>query len=197
MSSLEHLFRTARQRWGGNGSGSTPEKTATMALQLPRMLRQLGVRHLVDLGCGDVTWMAQVALSDEAGLEAYTGIDVCADVIERNRRQYPVLMFKHGGASVLPACDAVITRDCLAHLPNQVVLDALQRVARAASLLLATTFPLTRSNRDLKVAGDYRPLNLALRPFNLGQPDYQITDSDHKVLGVWRIRDRAPFAPPR
>jgi SAM-dependent methyltransferase len=176
-------FTAARRRWGGNGSGSTAASTARLLQQLPALFSQHKIRRVIDLGCGDVSWFAPLALE----LESYLGVDVVPAVIDENRRRHPKLTFQVvAGPSVpLPGADLVICRDCLAHLPNRLVDAVILQAALAAPLLLATTFARTQANIDI-VLGGYRPLNLQRKPFELGPPIAMLEDSDHKTMALWR-----------
>jgi hypothetical protein len=46
-------------------------------------LKSLETKVLIDVGCGDFTWMKELALDCK-----YIGIDIVSDVIECNRRSY-------------------------------------------------------------------------------------------------------------
>lgn len=179
-SDLARAFERARAGWGGNGCGSSEEKTAAIVAELPALLDSLGVRKLVDLGCGTMSWLAPIVEHLD-----YTGLDVVPEVIEDNRRAFPELRF---GTGEIPACDLVLCRDVIAHLPNQLVLETLGRIKRAAPHVLITSYPATRVNTNVE-AGGWRPLNLQGRPFALPEPTIWIKDSDFKVLCLWETKD--------
>lgn len=178
-------FTKARKKWGGNGSGSNPENVATLIAQLPSLIAAYGVRRVVDLGCGDVTWIAPLAhLLDE-----YTGVDVAPEPIAANIARYPGLKFMaiRTPQDELPQADLVIIRDCLAHLPCHLVTEVIAQARRAAPLMLATSFTKTRANLDCP-AGGFRPLNLQARPFDLPHPLETLRDTGHKSMCLWRLR---------
>lgn len=192
--SLPEAFTAARKTWGGNGSGSTAAKTATLVAQLPALFRQLaapipGARfRVLDLGCGDVAWIIPALVA--GGVTAYHGVDVAPAPIEANRlrcRDAPLPMtFEaiRGPDDVLPEADLVICRDCLAHLPGAIAAATVRQAFRSAPWLLATTYRV-RLNRDLKAPGLYRPLDLTQPPIGLAEPVMQLEDSDRKVLGLF------------
>ena len=186
---LQAAFRDARRRWGGNGSGSTPAKTSTLGPAVAALIKQSEIHTVIDLGCGDLGWFAPVAY--ELG-EGYLGVDVVSEVIDGNQRAHGKLRFQRisGPADVLHEVDLVVCRDVLAHLPNALALATLQQIARAAPLLLATSHPRSRGNSDIPRPGGARPVNLQAHPFDLGAPLQLIPDADHKVMGLWPIRER-------
>jgi len=188
-------FTHARKKWGGNGSGSDPANVAKLLAGLPGLLEKYGVRRVVDLGCGDVEWIAPLART----LDEYTGADVVAAPIAANAAKYPELKFMaiKGPDDELPKADLVIIRDCLAHLPCHLVSEVIAQARRAAPLMLATSFTKTRANLDI-AAGGFRPLNLQARPFDLPHPLEALEDTGHKSMCLWRLRDPDPVvvAPP-
>lgn len=190
--------------WGGSesrsGRGSNLEQTQVLRQELPTLLQQLAVTSILDIPCGDLHWLSQTPLK----LERYLGGDIVPEIIERNREALPSLFGARTeyqvlniATSPLPLADAVFCRDCLVHLPNQDALAALANIKRSGALyLLATTFPLVKVNRDVKL-GEWRPLNLCLPPFYLPTPIDLVlegcTEDDglfaDKSLGVWRCAD--------
>lgn len=194
---LHTTFTIARQKWGGNGSGSMPANVAPLVAALPALLAKYDVRSVLDLGCGDVDWIAPVMRA--LGVR-YVGVDVVPGPIAANKLKHPDLEFYAitGPADKLPEVDLVICRDVFAHLPGNLVLEVIAQAKRAAPLLLATSFTKTAMNIDC-AAGAYRPLNLQERPVNLPQPIEVLPDTQHKSMCLWRLREAAPrveFTPP-
>jgi hypothetical protein len=73
--------------WMGNsetetssGKGSSLTGTASVRDALPKTLAALGVKRMVDIGCGDFNWMKSV---DLRGIQ-YIGVDAAESVIKRN-----------------------------------------------------------------------------------------------------------------
>jgi SAM-dependent methyltransferase len=165
---------------------------------LPRLLRRLGARSLLDAGCGDFHWMAHVELD---GVE-YIGVDVVPELIEENRRRHgrPGRSFIEADliSDPLPRADAILCRDTLIHLPDALLLAAVANIARSgASYLLASTF-VGRGNGPDIVLGDWRPTDLQAPPFSLPEPLELVDDrrleppvAEDKRLGVWRLADLA------
>jgi SAM-dependent methyltransferase len=194
-SVFSYIYR--HNLWEGDesaaGEGSDTAATRTVREQLPALLRQWGVRSILDLPCGDSAWLASVPLD---GIR-YVGGDIVEGIVARNRlsaagSRFEVLDITKGD---LPAADLLLCRDCLVHLPSSEVLKALANIARSGcKYLLTTTF--LRLNRNVDIdAGDWRPLNLQMPPFNLPPPLDTLIEVDLaaigglpvKALGLWEI----------
>lgn len=182
--------------WGGtesvSGGGSSLEATAPIRAKLRDLLIQHRVLTFLDLPCGDFNWMNRV-IRDMPGLR-YTGGDVVPALIEKNRVRYPGVRFEvlDITSSPLQQYDMIFCRDCLVHLPGDLIAQAIDNVRRSESLFfVATTFPKAIP-QEIQV-GQWRPINLI--PF-LGEPQQVISEGFHdldgvqteKQLGLWRLR---------
>lgn len=178
-----------------SGPGSTLARTEALRSQVPALFAELGIRSVLDVGCGDFNWFRTLDL----GAIEYTGVDVVTELIEENRKRYggPNRRFLplEISTEVPPRADLAFCRDCWVHLPNAQVLAAIRSLRTSgAGYLLATTFPGHGENRDIPL-GDWRPVDLALAPFSLGAPlrllsegrsveDDAYTD---KSMGLWKL----------
>lgn len=197
-----NLWEDAESR---SGSGSNLAATARVRAQLPALLRQLGVRRLLDVPCGDFHWMAHVDLR-AAGVTHYVGGDVVAALVAENRARYaaPGREFRQVDLARGPlpvvagaAPDAVLCRDCLVHLSFANIARAL-RVVRAsgARWLITTTFLEQMANADI-VDGNWRPLNLERTPFNFPPPAAVLVEGCEeeggayadKALAAWPVSE--------
>ncbi|MFL5386798.1 MAG: methyltransferase domain-containing protein [Longimicrobiaceae bacterium] len=168
-----------------SGPGSSLAQTRELRAALPVLLAELGVRSLLDAGCGDHNWMKELVLD---GVE-YVGVDVQRDQVDENRR-------RHGGSGrrfeaadilggALPAADLIFCRDCLVHLSHAEVVLALRNFKRSgARWLLTTTFTRPRPNHDTSL-GRWRPLNLQLAPFGFPAPLRVIVEGCSEDGGAW------------
>ena len=190
-----------------SGPGSTMVQTESVRAELPGLIRELGVRSLLDAGCGDLNWMKEL----EAPLERYLGVDVVPGLVEQNRRRFaaPNRDFKVADIVLdrLPRVDLVLCRDCLTHFSYQDIFAALRNLRQSGSTyLLTTTFPGRPENADV-ATGSWRTLNYARAPFAFPAPlrliNERLTVDEgayaDKSLGLWRFRDLplGPLAPVR
>ncbi len=206
VDAFRHAYRT--NLWGGaesrSGPGSSLEQTARIREMLPELCRQLGVRTLLDLPCGDLHWMAGVS---PPGVQ-YIGADLVPEVVARNAVLYaaPMRRFLQLDllSSPLPAADLLLCRDCLVHLSFAHLRIAVENIRSSPiTWLLTTTFTAETANRDV-TTGDWRPLGLELPPFNFPAPALLVnegcTEQDglftDKCLALWRIADLPTMPPP-
>ncbi len=191
-----HRHRLFGGRQSLSGPGSSLAGTKTVRATLPTLLRDLEIGTLLDIPCGDFNWMRHVDL----GATRYIGADIVPALVEDNRR-------RHGNDHVafenldiatdpLPVADLVLARDVFIHLPDDMVMAALENVrGSGARWLLTTDFPGVRRNRPGKLGG-FRPLSLERPPFRLPPPQRRIADEDlyrawGRSLALWPV-DQLP-----
>jgi hypothetical protein len=196
LGAFQEAFRT--NLWGAearSGAGASRDQTAVIRAWIPALCERLGVRRLLDLPCGDFSWMAEVDLRGAS----YVGADLVPEILERNQERYgrPDREFLDLDLtrSSLPPADLLLCRDCLVHLSHADALAALANVARSEiSWLLTTTFSAEPANVDI-VTGDWRPIDLTKPPFELPEPTELLNEGcteqggafADKSLGLWRV----------
>lgn len=173
-----------------SGPGSTWRATLSLREKLQRVFSELGIRILVDAGCGDLAWNAEIT----EGLELYLGFDIVPELVAHNRVLYGRRknhFFNTADICTdrLPRGDAILCRNILTHLPNASVQQALRQFKQSeARYLLATTFP-QKENREIEV-GQWRSMDLTAPPFSLPPPIRLLPDGSHGGhLGIWRLAD--------
>jgi len=168
-----------------------------VGVALPAALRLPDARVLLDVPCGDFTWMAHVYLR---GVE-YIGADIVPSIVAENQRRHATATQRFVQLDItrdaLPDADVMLCRDCLVHLSYANIRATLANVARSnVRYLLMTSFPGRRDNYDVE-DGDWRPLDFQAPPFSFPQPRLAIVeDCDEedgsyrdKALLAWRITD--------
>ena len=171
-----------------SGPGSSLAATERLRAELPLLLNRLGAKTLIDVGCGDFTWMQHVALE-----QAYIGLDVVASVIEANREAHAAphrrFLFADATQDEIPDGDVVLLREILFHLSFDDIARVLRNVlAKPRAYVVATSDPSTLFNSDIPT-GDFRVLNLEMRPLRFPKPLHSIADdavTPGRFLGVWR-----------
>jgi hypothetical protein len=188
-------------KWQGkesvSGQGSDTQQTRVVIRELPVVIRDLGIRTLLDVPCGDFHWMKEV----DRGEARYIGADIVAHLVQRNEVQYGSDRVRFQKLNLLtdniPKVDMIFCRDCLVHFSFEDVFRALQNICSSESTyLLTTSFPGRRSNNDI-VTGQWRPLNLQVAPMSLPAPlrtiEEECTENDgafrDKSLCLWRVDD--------
>jgi len=197
LAAFRYAYLT--NHWAGpespSGPGASLDQTAAIRRCLPELCRRLEIRTLLDLPCGDCSWMATIDL----GVEQYIGADFLPELIEENARRYArtgrefrVLDLL---SSSLPDADLVVCRDCLVHLSFEDIARAVSNLRGSrVTYLLTTTFPEQAVNEDIRT-GDWRPLNLQIAPFHWPSPQELLIEGctegnglfADKSLGLWRL----------
>jgi hypothetical protein len=180
-----------------SGVGSTLDSTRVLRTELPLALRQLEARVLLDVPCGDFTWMEHVDLS---GIE-YIGGDIVPSIVEKNQRLHAGESRRFVGLDltrdILPDADVLLCRDCLVHLSYANIRAVLANIARSSiRYVLMTSFPGRSDNYDV-VDGDWRALDFQAPPFSFPEPrlaiveDCEEEDGSYadKSLLAWRVAD--------
>ena len=189
----------------GSGPGSTVAAGANAIAVLEALVRELGLATVLDVPCGDMTWMARADL----GRARYVGADIVRSVVEGNARDFghPRRTFLHldvaDGASAPAALRAalggdadaalVLCRHLLFHLPprdGEAVLDHLR--ASGARWLLTSTY--LRAD-DLGTSDDFvlasgHKTNLLRPPYCARDPERlyrDAPDTDDQYLGLWDL----------
>jgi hypothetical protein len=160
--------------WGSresySGGGSQINTTKTIREKLPLLWKQYMIKTFLDAPCGDYNWMKEIKKDDIV----YIGGDIVNELIEQNNKKYRAenVSFKVIDITqdILPTVDMIFCKDCLQHLSYKNIFKVLNNFKKSDSkYLLTTSYPLTLSNWDI-FDGDYRPLNLRIKPFNLPKP---------------------------
>ena len=188
--------------WGADtsvsGVGSELDATAAVRERLPSLLRELGVRSMLDAPCGDHRWMAHLDLD----LDRYVGIDIVPSIIEALQQRYRddvhrSFLLSDITRDPLPHCDLILSRDCLVHFSFKTLRRAVRNLkASGAVWLLTTTFPELQRNEDIEDA-DWRPLNFEIAPIDWPAPREIINERcteaggayADKSLALWRLSD--------
>ncbi|MFI3221237.1 MAG: class I SAM-dependent methyltransferase [Methylococcales bacterium] len=181
-----------------SGVGSDLVQTATIQIELPKLIKDLNIKSFIDAPCGDWFWMKETSLE----VDAYIGIDIVENLIANNNQQFGSASQKFLCLNIvedkLPKADLIFCRDCLVHLTYDDIYKVITNFKRSQSrYLLTTTFIDRDKNVDLVGKDIWRTLNLQLEPFNFPQPllliNENCTEVDgryaDKCLGLWRLDD--------
>jgi SAM-dependent methyltransferase len=174
-----------------SGLGSDLESTEKVRQSLAELLKSLDTRVLLDVGCGDFTWMKEVPF-----LLKYVGIDIAPGVIEANnalyhseQRSFQVL---DATLDPLPQADTILCREVLFHLSFQDIKRLVKNIRKCgSSFLIATNDNDLKYNADI-LSGDFRMLNLCRSPFFFPSPAQSIPDDGvlpHRTLSAWKVAD--------
>lgn len=174
-----------------SGSGSLPANSRPYEDLVVERARALGVRRLVDVGCGDFQVAGRIL--ERLPEVDYVGLDVSARAVERNARRFASERVRFAQLDIArrdpPKGDLVLCREVLQHLPHAMVARALPRLAGFPAALLTNCVnraPTQPMNRDIPLGHCRSALGSGL---DLTAPPYGVT-------AVERLRvahDRLPY----
>ena len=186
-----------RGRVSISGPGSEHDQTQVIKEEIPKLVKEMNIRTVLDAACGDFHWMKDVELD----VDKYIGADVVPEMIARNQKEYASEIREFRVLNItkdkLPQVDLIICRDCLVHLSHRDIIIALRNLKRSKSTyLLTTTYPLMTHNRNI-VTGDWRRVNFQLPPFNFPRAIKFINEGctenyglyADKTLELWKLED--------
>ena len=190
QSKFTHIYDN--DLWGGgrckSGMGSLLESTNNIRRELPYIFEKLEIKTLADAPCGVGDWLTHIT----ANLQYYFGYDIVVDAVLKRVQNNSALNHFFSIADitdqVLPSVDAILCRDCLVHLSNDLVISALKNFKKSGSKYLIATSYLNEVNKDHNVGG-WRATNLSIEPFNLPPPIYSIEEEEGggKHLCVYQL----------
>ena len=97
--------------------------------------------------------------------------------------------------SKIPVVDLVVARGLLDHLPDYDAMHILKRCREAGvKYILASHYPCLNQNWE-NYPGEWQPVKLTLKPFNLPEPEVWIVDPDtnrrpDRCLGMFGIASK-------
>ena len=168
-----------------SGVGSALDSTRVVRAELPGVLRRLEARVLLDVPCGDFTWMEHVDLK---GID-YIGGDIVPAIVEENQRLHAGKGRRFAVVDLtrdeLPTADVLLCRDCLVHLSYANIRAVLTNIARSnIRYVLMTSFPGRGGNRDVQ-DGDWRTLDFQTPPFSFPEPLMMIVEQCQEEDGSY------------
>jgi hypothetical protein len=199
VTSVRRIFETIYENnlWSSvesrSGYGSELAGTSIVRRGLQSWLERHRneISTFLDAPCGDFNWMRAVTFPD--GIR-YIGGEIVGSLVEEvikkyqnDQRSFMELDIIEGA---LPGADAWLCRDVLFHFPFSAGTTVVEKFRQSrCKYFLSTSFPSADNAVDIKF-GRFRPVNLTIAPFNLGEPLEVIPDpakgGADRLLGVWK-----------
>ena len=182
-ASANHIFETIYREnyWASDESRSGVGSEFTFASayrqRLVGLLRQKGIRSVFDAPCGDLNWIAP--LIKQTNIH-YLGGDISTSVVQAAQSAHPDIQTQVFDITRDPFPHAELwhCRDCLFHLPFELIEQALANFARSSiPFALITTHHSRLLHQNLNVQpGGFRLLDLEKPPISLPKPLVRIRD---------------------
>ena len=180
-----------------SGVGSSAANATAAATALSEVIRTFRIKSVLDLGCGDQTWLQGVDWPLDL---RYVGVDISSVLIERLRakpsRRNNTEYFQMDAVEQViesPAFDLILVRDVIGHLPLHNSVQLLRNVqSMRPKFLLAKTFLRTDANQRSYRLAHGELVNLFKPPFCLSDPLRLFHDDFFDAyLGLWKVAGSA------
>ncbi len=184
--------------WGGNsrsGPGSDLDQTQKIIEVLPKILKQVKAKSLLDIPCGDFNWQRHMSL----GSIDYVGADIVPQLIKTNSELFSNANRRFVKLDIrkdpLPKCDLLLCRDLFQHMSFENIRSAISNIKSCnCKYILVSSQTNTKKNTDITTGG-WRKINLLLPPFSFPEPleifseGCPIKHHSDKSLLLWKIKD--------
>jgi len=193
-----------------NGPGSTVALTQNVRDWLPDLLKRYEIETMLDAPCGDLNWLWLIDLGDVE----YTGWDCEPTLIEKCRervahREYlasPELVnmtFERVNLLTVPGIpkfDLILSRDFLAHLPDEAVTVVIDKFRASGSRFLLTSHYPDSKNDFVYEPEQWswfgyaeRSINFQKPPFDLGEKLDAVQEQEGPAGNISEAHELALF----
>jgi len=183
-------------RWGDgaynkplSGPGSIPENAKPYVDFVRKVTRDHGLTKVLDVGHGDFKMWRDWQFT---GID-YLGVDVSAEATRIARTHYSQSNLKFITLDLIqtesvPFAELLISKDCLQHLPNNIILKLIQKFFSYEFLIICndTVVPFDSWTHRLKFYGQIRTRIRAL--LNLYSPFYHVRRENNGKIKVGGYR---------
>lgn len=184
--------REVSVEYGGSssGPGSSLRNTSVLRLMLPDLIEHLGVKTILDAGCGDFNWMKELDLRGVKVLAC----DIVPEVVASNNKRYASTNIEFFCMDiirdVIPNVDLILCKDVFIHFSLPSVLKSIRGMKNSGSTYLLTNHDKTlQSNVDTATSNIGRSINFRLPPFDFRAPLVVLEDllQPWACLGLWAL----------
>lgn len=177
---MKEIFEDIIKNWKWKkhpcGPGSTLIYTENLRQQLPLILKKYDITSMIDIPCGDFSWMNGVLFPKNF---KYIGADIVDFLIEDNREKYSGKEFQVIDITKdnIPDVDLLFCRDCLLHLSNENIIKTFQNIKRSniKYIMMSNWFDEFDNFKDIP-NGKHRYLNFLEPPYMFNSPIDEIVD---------------------
>ncbi len=158
----------------------------------PKIIEKYWIKNIIDLWCWDINWIRFLFNYFIENKVTYTGLDVSKTIINKAKEKIEQES-KYINLQVWLITDIkneripnslILSKDVLVHLPNEIILETLEKVKKRTDLLLTTNFPISWTNKNIEL-WEWRPINLIEKPFNLSIIEEIIPNTDKSTKNIF------------
>jgi hypothetical protein len=168
-----------------SGSGSIPENAKPYVDFVHKVIMDHGITKVLDVGHGDFKMWRDWQFT---GID-YLGVDISDEITRIARTQYSQSNLEFITLDLIqtesvPFAQLLISKDCLQHLPNSIILQLIQKFSSYEYLIICndTVVPFDSWTDRLKFYGQIRARIKAL--LNLHSPFYHVRRENNGEIEV-------------
>jgi hypothetical protein len=162
-----NLWNNGRKDIPLSGPGSSLENTKQCSETLNKFIYDNNCNSVLDLGCGDLTWMSKIHFFNDTSIK-YTGVDVVESLITSHSINYPENTFLCKDLvnyNNIDFTSLIIIRDVIFHLKNEEILYIFENIRNKFDFLLITSCK-NDINTDNFDKWHFSQKNIHIDPFN-------------------------------
>jgi len=152
-----------------SGPGSSLKNTIEISALLEEFIYRNTCTSILDLGCGDLTWMSKTKFFLDNDNIQYTGIDVVQNLIDNHKTNYPNRTFLCKDMtkfSEFNKVSMIILRDVIFHLENYEILKILNNIKNKFDFICITSCRNAKNHNRFNRA-KFSERNIHIEPFNI------------------------------
>jgi hypothetical protein len=153
-----------------SGPGSSLENTKETSTLLTKFIYDNECKSLLDLGCGDLTWIPKTTFFNDNNIK-YTGVDIVESLITSHVIKFPDKNFLCKDITTynyFEKVDIIIIRDVIFHLKNNDILSIFDNIKNKFNFLIITSCN-NHVNTDNFNQWHFTEKNILINPFNKSQ----------------------------
>jgi SAM-dependent methyltransferase len=150
-----------------SGPGSSLKNTKEYSIILSKFIYDNECKSVLDLGCGDLTWMPKTIFFNDDCIK-YTGVDIVESLITSHLIKFPEKHFLCKDITTynyFDKVDIIIIRDVIFHLKNDDILSIFDNIKNKFKFLIITSCN-NRVNTDNFNKYHFSEKNILIKPFN-------------------------------
>jgi hypothetical protein len=168
---FENIYRN--QIWNNNnnniplsGPGSTLENTVECSNALTHFIYSNNCKSILDLGCGDLTWISKTPFFQDLNIE-YTGIDIVDSLIKSHLLKYPnrtFICYDITTNNDIKHASLIILRDVIFHLIKDDIVNIFENIRNKFDFIAITSCK-NNINSNVFDKWHFSERNIHLEPF--------------------------------
>jgi len=150
-----------------SGPGSSLENTKEYSNILTKFIYDNECKSVLDLGCGDLTWIHKTNFFNDDGIK-YIGVDIVESLITSHLIKFPEKHFLCKDITTynyFDKVDIIIIRDVIFHLKNNDILSIFNNIKNKFKFLIITSCN-NHINTDNFDKWHFTEKNILIKPFN-------------------------------